>query len=486
MKTSTQLQGGYLLVVLMMLVCAGAGYFGFVITSKQLDLLSSFMKEESNSIKSLQVKLSEQQRLADKLIHQTFSPETQQELEKSTKEIEEILSRLSGSASLSDKLGQLKQYFLLYHMAQQQLLSASDMAEYQQRYIIMTKQLLSTINALDTQVENEVQKQILAVQESRPLLQALIISCVLLGLFLSLLILATVRSMVRWLESLHSAVTGLAQGDLSIDFESQSGITSGQDLQEINQAMQSLLLRFSQVMNDLKSNTSLVDEISSKINHAALEISRGANDQASSLEETSASIEQMSATVSQNNHNANMTKTLATETAASAKSSGKTVFDMIEAMRHIAKKVSIIDDIAYQTNLLALNAAIEASRAGEDGRGFAVVASEVRKLAERSKLAASEVVALAKQILHASEEAGKEFINILPNIEKTAELVQEISAASDEQATGLREITFAVTQLDGVAQYNAKAARQLTAMAREMEGSIGQLSQLIQFFTLKS
>jgi methyl-accepting chemotaxis protein len=153
-------------------------------------------------------------------------------------------------------------------------------------------------------------------------------------------------------------------------------------------------------------------------------------------------------------------------------------------MRKIAEKVSIIDDIAYQTNLLALNASIEASRAGEDGRGFAVVAAEVRKLAERSKVAASEVIEMATQTVSISEKAGEQLTAILPNIDRTAELVQEISAASAEQTSGLHEITFAISQLDQVAQHNATSSLQLTKMAENMDQSVVKLDEIVQFFDI--
>lgn len=487
MKISTKLQSGYLLVVLMMLVCAGAGYLGFVNASKQLDFISGLMKESNDSVKTLQLGLSEQMRLVDKLIFQGVNEEIVEQLHEIDKESMQALNRLALSPFLTrDSVALLEEQYVLLLDAKQHILAGNITVQVKEQYGLDSNQLSEAIRVLSGELDKEIKEKITEAQESRSLLQALILGCALFGLILSLVILAIVRLMVVWLQRLHITVTNLAQGDLSINFDEQEALAFvGDDLQDINRAMQSLLQRFSQVISDLTSNTLFVNEISKKMNHSATEISRGANEQASSLEETSASIEQMSATVSQNNHNASMTKDLANETARSAKTSGKTVFDMIEAMRHIAEKVSIIDDIAYQTNLLALNAAIEASRAGEEGRGFAVVATEVRKLAERSKFAASEVITLAKKTLQASEEAGKEFINILPNIERTAELVQEITAASDEQATGLQEITFAVGQLDNVAQYNAKAAHQLTAMADEMEDSVQQLAELIQFFKLK-
>lgn len=488
MKISTKLQSGYLLIVLMMLLCAAAGYLGFAKSTQQLDYISALTTENKAAVSSLQLELSEQRRLMENFHQQqeqqlSLLKQTDQTIEQALNSLQN--SSLSATQALSRVDGLLSdfqqaKYQLIHAQAQEQQLA-------KQHYQQTAKQLWLAVQDLHVLIDKEINQQLADIQQSRTNLQILIVGCALLGLILSLFILSIVRLMVQWLNRLHQTVRSLAQGELSLNFDQQSeSLVGGKDLYEINEAIASLLSRFSQVINDLNNNTLFVSDISKKMNYSAAEISRGANEQASSLEETSASIEQISATVSQNSHNASVTKTIAIETANSAKKSGKTVFDMIEAMRHIAERVSVIDDIAYQTNLLALNAAIEASRAGEEGRGFAVVANEVRTLAERSKHAATEVISLAKQTLQASEEAGEEFIKILPNIEKTAELVQEITAASEEQATGLHEITFAVGQLDNVAQYNANAAQQLTAMANDMDASVEQLAQLIQFFKLKS
>jgi len=315
--------------------------------------------------------------------------------------------------------------------------------------------------------------------------QVWIIGSAIFGVIFSVVVGAIVRRMILWLHDTQSTMASLADGRLNVDIKtSDNSFFSGDDIMEINLAVRRVVQKFSEVISEISTNTQVVDDISKQITGSANNISSGANDQATSVEETSASIEQMSATVSQNNKNASTTKTLAMETADSASASGKVVMDMVNAMRNIAEKVSIIDDIAYQTNLLALNASIEASRAGEDGRGFAVVAAEVRKLAERSKLAASEVIEMANETVHVSEQAGEQLMQILPNIDRTSELVQEISAASEEQSSGLHEISFAISQLDKVAQHNATASLQLTKMAGEMDSSVDKLGEAIQFFNI--
>ena len=203
------------------------------------------------------------------------------------------------------------------------------------------------------------------------------------------------------------------------------------------------------------------------------------------MEESSASIEEMAASINQNSENAKITDGMAGKAAQEASEGGVAVRDTVQAMKTIAQKIGIIDDIAYQTNLLALNAAIEAARAGEHGRGFAVVAAEVRKLAERSQVAAQEISGLASNSVQLAERAGSLLVEIVPAIQKTSDLVQEIAAASSEQATGATQINSAINQLNQATQQNASAAEELAATAEEMNGKAVQLRDLMAFFRLE-
>jgi methyl-accepting chemotaxis protein len=194
----------------------------------------------------------------------------------------------------------------------------------------------------------------------------------------------------------------------------------------------------------------------------------------------------MSASVAQNTENAKVTDGIASTSAKEAVEGGDAVTRTAEAMKQIAAKIGIIDDIAYQTNLLALNAAIEAARAGEHGKGFAVVAAEVRKLAERSQVASKEIGELATTSVTMSERAGKLLDAMIPSIRKTSDLVQEITAASEEQTTGLSQISTAMSQLNQATQQNASASEELAATAEEMSGQAEQLQQLMEFFQIAS
>jgi len=195
-------------------------------------------------------------------------------------------------------------------------------------------------------------------------------------------------------------------------------------------------------------------------------------------------MEEMAATIKQNTDNAQQTEKIALKSAEDAIGSGKAVTETVGAMREIAGKISIIEEIARQTNLLALNAAIEAARAGEHGKGFAVVASEVRKLAERSQTAAGEISKLSVSSVQVAEKAGELLSKLVPDIKKTAELVQEISAASAEQNTGVEQVNKASQQLDQVIQQNAGAAEEMSSMAEELSSQAEQLQSSISFFKL--
>jgi len=211
-------------------------------------------------------------------------------------------------------------------------------------------------------------------------------------------------------------------------------------------------------------------------------MSQGTTEQAASTEEASSSIEQMNATIKQNADNASQTEKIALKSANDARESGKAVSQAVSAMKEIAQKISIVEEIARQTNLLALNAAIEAARAGDHGRGFAVVAAEVRKLAERSQSAAGEISKLSVSSVDIAEQAGQMLAKLVPDIQKTSELVQEITASSREQSGGADQMNVSIQQMNQVVQQNAGAAEELSSTAEELASQADQLQSTISFF----
>lgn len=236
------------------------------------------------------------------------------------------------------------------------------------------------------------------------------------------------------------------------------------------------------IVSDIRSATDVLSSASEKMNSTAQSLSQSSSEQAASVEETSASVEQISASISQNSENAKVTDGMAKQASDQAVSGGKAVTETLIAMKQIADKIGIVDDIAYQTNLLALNAAIEAARAGEHGKGFAVVAAEVRKLAERSQVAAKEIDVLARGSVQKAEVAGKILNEIVPSINKTSDLVQEITAASEEQSSGAAQINIAMSQMSQTTQQNASASELLAATSEEVSNQSGLLRQVLGFF----
>jgi len=273
----------------------------------------------------------------------------------------------------------------------------------------------------------------------------------------------------------------LAEGDLTVSIDDVSKDEIGQMLS----AQQGLIGKLNQIIGEVKGAADALANAAGQVSATAQSLSQSSSEQAASVEETTASIEQMTASITQNTENAKVTDNMATKSSVEATQGGTAVKETVEAMKSIAGKIGIIDDIAYQTNLLALNAAIEAARAGEHGKGFAVVAAEVRKLAERSQVAAQEIGQLAGSSVKMAEEAGKLLDEMVPSIKKTSDLVQEIAAASQEQSAGVGQINGAMGQLNKATQQNASASEELAVTSEEMGGQAAQLQELMEFFKIE-
>ena len=287
-----------------------------------------------------------------------------------------------------------------------------------------------------------------------------------------------VRSITRPLLQAVSVANALSEGDLAVRIEVSSRDETGMLLT----AMKNMVEKLSQIITEVRSAADNLSSASEEVSATAQSLSQSASEQAAGVEETTSSIEQMSASITQNTENASITDSMASTAAREAAEGGEAVKETVAAMNSIADKIGIIDDIAYQTNLLALNAAIEAARAGEHGKGFAVVAAEVRKLAERSQVAAQEIGEVAKGSVDLAEKAGRLLDQIVPSIAKTTDLVHEIAAASQEQSSGVGQINGAMGQLNQATQQNASASEELAATAEEMSGQAEQLQQTMAFF----
>jgi len=301
--------------------------------------------------------------------------------------------------------------------------------------------------------------------------------CIVVAIFI---IIFVADSITKALTQAVKFANALAEGDLSSTIEVKSKDETGQLLS----AMDSMSHKLIDVVQQIQDNSNQISSAAAQVSDTANSLSSAASQQAASVEQTSASIEEMGASITQNSENAQMTDKIATESAIAASEGGESVSGTVKAMTQIAEKISIIEDIAYQTNMLALNAAIEAARAGEHGKGFAVVAAEVRKLAERSQVAASEISTLTDDSVKVAEKAGTLLEKMVPDVTQTAQLVQEISAASEEQSSGVGQITSAMQQLDKVTQQNAAGSEELAATAEEMQAQSENLQQVVGFFRL--
>ncbi len=274
----------------------------------------------------------------------------------------------------------------------------------------------------------------------------------------------------------------VAEGDLTAAIQAER---RGDEIGMLSGALHRMVENLSNVVSEVRAASDSVASGSGQLSSGAQGLSQGATEQATAGEQVASSMEEMASNIRQNSDNALQTEKIATKAAEDAREGGKAVAETVSAMKEIAGKTTIIEEIARQTNLLALNAAIEAARAGEHGKGFAVVASEVRKLAERSQKAAGEIGQLSGHSVLVAEKAGEIFSRIVPNIQKTAELVQEISAASGEQNGGVEQINKALLQLDQVIQQNASSAEELAGTAEALNGQAGQLQASINYFKVR-
>ncbi|MBF0590531.1 MAG: Tar ligand binding domain-containing protein [Nitrospirae bacterium] len=341
-----------------------------------------------------------------------------------------------------------------------------------------TEESVNTLKKLQVDAAKRLYDTSLKAYESS---RNIAIASIVIGLIFAIIVaLWIINSIVRPLNDGVGIANSLAEGDLTVLINASGKDETGQLLT----AMKDMVAQLKEVIGNVQMAADQVAAGSNELSSSAQQISEGATEQAASIQETSSSMEEMSVNIKQNSDNAAQTDRIAVKSAHDAQVTGQSVSKAVSAMREIASKINIVEEIARQTNLLALNAAIEAARAGEHGKGFAVVASEVRKLAERSQKAAGEITELSGTSVEVAENAGDMLLKLVPDIQRTAELIQEISAASNEQNAGAEQINKAIQQLDNVIQKNASAAEELASTSEELSAQAGMLQEAISFFKL--
>jgi len=309
------------------------------------------------------------------------------------------------------------------------------------------------------------------------LMTVVVLLCIGALIFVSLHV---AKLVTRSLDRVVTVAQSVANGDLT----SEIAVDSTDETGELLTAMQEMSRKLSETIGQVRAGAGMLASAAEQLSASASEVSQATGQQASSVEETTSSLEEMSASIAQNAENSHIMGEIAVKAAHDAEQSGAAVTETVAAMKSIAERISIVEEIAFQTNLLALNAAIEAARAGDMGRGFAVVASEVRKLAERSQGAAKEIRSLAGTSVQVAERSGALMQELVATTKKTSDLLQEVAAASGEQASGVNQINRAMAQLDQVTQRNAAAAEELSSTAEEMNSQATTLQGAISFFTV--
>jgi len=324
--------------------------------------------------------------------------------------------------------------------------------------------------------EDAVRSEVI-YQSARSLILVMIAAAVVLAALLGLII---TRSITVPIGQVVALTARIAQGDLQQKIE----ITRSDETGKLQEAVKEMSERLAAIIGQVRAGATALNAASAQVSSSAQLVAHGSSEQAAAVEETTASLEEMSASISLNAENSRRTEQLALQGARDAEESGTAARETVVAMREIVEKISIVEEIAYQTNLLALNAAIEAARASEHGRGFAVVATEVRKLSERSQLAAGEIGGLAGSSVSVAEGSGRRLTALVPSIRATAERVQEVATASREQSAKVTQIDTAMGQLNQVTQRNASAAEELAATAEELAAQADALQQLMSYFSV--
>ena len=495
MKIGTRLMLGFGIVLTLLLTIAGSGYWGVhSVEDKTITMLQSEAQIAQHSARARANILGLRRYEKDMFLNIGSREKEAEYLGKWKEQNESLSERISDLEKVAlqqedkDAVKQMKENLAVYVSGFNKVYSmiqAEKIKTPQEGNKAIsevkdaTHKLENTAKELAEAANKTMQDQEAVIKGFTSRVNTIMIVLALIAIAVSIgITIFITRSITNPLSEGLNVANKLADGDLTVNIETNSNDETGQMLT----AMKNMVEKLQMVVTDVKSSADNVASGSQELSSSSEQMSQGATEQASSVEEVSSSMEQMVSNIRQNADNAQQTEKIALKSSEDAKKSGKSVSDTVFAMKEIAGKISIIEEIARQTNLLALNAAIEAARAGEHGKGFAVVASEVRKLAERSQTAAGEISHLSSNSVQIAEQAGQMLDKLVPDIQKTAELVQEINGASNEQNSGADQINRAIQQLDQVIQQNAGASEEMSSTAEELSSQAEQLQSTIAFF----
>lgn len=494
-KIGTRIQAGFAALLLVLVGVVGIGYY----KAKQIEYGGSSLGAESlpglNQAAQIQFIASERFTLMNQHIiskDKEVMARVESRLAELNSRIEELFGQYEKrhlSQEERDGLVAVKSSRVAYAQAMSNVLDLSrklnkDEAgryfsqEVQPKFILYQTAVTKLIS-----INREyADKNVAAIQASTSsTINMLVVSGVIglvLGIFISIVI---TRSITDPLGRTVNFVEVVSKGDLT----SSITVESKDELGQLQEAMNSMVMNLRQTLGEVATAADNVASGSQELSGSAQILSQGASEQSSAAEESTASMEEMASSIQQNADNARQTDKIATKAAEDTRESGEAVTRTMEAMKEISSKITIIEEIARKTDLLALNAAVEAARAGEHGKGFAVVASEVRKLAERSQLAAAEISTLTVDGVRLAEGAGSMLNRLVPDIRKTAELVREIAASCNEQSVGAAQVNKAMQQLDQVIQQNASASEEIASTSEELTSQAASLQEVIGFFKLE-
>jgi len=347
--------------------------------------------------------------------------------------------------------------------------------------IVQSDEILLKLNELNKAFTSKVEEGTSDMQSSFNRLEFFIYLLGVILIALSIIVSSiTIRTITQPIIKSVEYAKSIAQGDLTATID----INQNDEIGELADNLRNMTANLKNIIGEIVDGADSISSSSEEMNANAQTVSQGASEQAASVEEVSSSMEQMVANIQQNTENAQQTEKISQQAANEIQDGSNAVTQTVSAMKQIAGKISIITDIAFQTNILALNAAVEAARAGEHGRGFAVVAAEVRKLAERSQVAANEITTITGGSVQIAEKAGKLLENIVPNIQKTSKLVQEITAASLEMNSGAGQVNNAINEFNKVTQQNAASAEEMATSSQELSDRAQHLAETVAFFKI--